>query len=88
MDKVTQLRTQLDELGVSYHPNAGEKRLTELLTEVLGHEPVLEQKEEGLVFEILDTNGQVVRTYSAEAHGLECKALAEEFAAKRGYTVR
>ena len=32
--------------------------------------------------------GQFVRTYSAAEHGAEFVKLAEEFAAKKGYSVR
>lgn len=37
---------------------------------------------------VIYSNGSVVRAYTPELHGKGYKALAEEFAAKKGYEVR
>ena len=61
----------------------GRKKVVEEPKEVVAEEPV-ETGKKAVIYK----GGSVVREYTPEIHGKGYKALAAEFAAKKGYEVR
>lgn len=64
----------------------GNKWIKEGLAELVDGEPSTSRKDD-YEAKVYNKNNQVVRVYSKEVHGAGFKKLAEEFAAKFGYSL-